>query len=67
MVNMLLAVIVLSCDAADGDAVALGGGIEPRLLDLIKGHHLFARIEVRHLIGFLFPFFFIVLYITVHR
>lgn len=56
---MLLAVIVLSCDAADGDAVALGGGIEPRLLDLIKGHHLFARIEVRHLIGFLFPFSFL--------
>ena len=29
LVNMLLAVIVLSSDAADGNAVAFGGGIEP--------------------------------------
>ena len=29
LVNMLLAVIVLSRDAADGDAVTLGGGVEP--------------------------------------
>ena len=29
LVNMLLAVIILSSDAADGDAVAFGGGIEP--------------------------------------
>ena len=58
LVNMLLAVVVLSCNAADGDAVALGGGIEPRLPDLIKGHHLFTGIEVQHFIGFLFPLFF---------
>lgn len=29
LVNMLLVVIVLSSDAADGDTVAFGGGIEP--------------------------------------
>lgn len=29
LVNMLLAVIVLSSDAADGNAIAFGGGIEP--------------------------------------
>ena len=28
-IDMLLAVIVLSSDAADGNAVAFGGGIEP--------------------------------------
>ena len=57
LVNMFLAVIVLPCDAADGDAVAFGGGIELRLLDLEERHHLLARIEVQHFIGFLFPFF----------
>ena len=40
LVNMLLAVIVLPSDAADGDAVTLGGGIEPRLLDLEERHHI---------------------------
>ena len=53
---MPFAVIVLSCNAADGDAVALGGGIEPRLLYLIKGHHLFTGIEVQHFIVYLFPY-----------
>ena len=58
LVNVFLAVIVFPCDAADGNAVALGCGIEPRLPDLEERHHFLARIEVQHFIGFLFPFFF---------
>lgn len=53
---MLLAVIVLSCDTADGDMVTLGGSVKPWLLYLKKGHHLLARIEVQHFFAFLFPF-----------
>ena len=57
LIYMLLAVIVLSCDTADGDMVALGGSVKPRLLYLKKGHHLLSRIEVQHFIAFLFPYF----------
>ena len=56
LVNMPLAVIILSGDTADRDMVALGGGIEPRLLDLIKGHHFLTRIEVQHFIVLIFPY-----------
>ena len=53
---MPFAVIVLACDTAHRYLVALGGGVEPRLLDLIKGHHFLTRIIVKHLI-LLFPFY----------
>ena len=52
---MPFAVIVLASDTAHRYLVALGGCIEPRLLDLINGHHFLARIIVKHLI-LLFPF-----------
>ena len=55
LVNMPFAVIVLASDTAHRYLVALGGGVEPRLLDLINGHHFLARIIVKHLI-LLFPF-----------
>ena len=53
--DMPFAVIVLASDTAHRYLVALGGGVEPRLLDLINGHHFFTRIIVKHLI-LLFPF-----------
>ena len=55
LINMPFAVIVLASDTAHRYLVALGGGVEPRLLDLINGHHFLARIIVKHLI-LLFPF-----------
>ena len=54
-INMPFAVIVLASDTAHRYLVTLGGGVEPRLLDLIDGHHFLARIIVKHLI-LLFPF-----------
>ena len=57
LINMFLAVVVLASDTADGYSVAFGRGIKPRLLDLIKSHNLFTRIEVQHSIVFLFPQF----------
>ena len=57
LINVFLAVVVLPSDTADGYSVAFGRGIKPRLLDLIKGHDLFTRIEVQHFIVFLFPHF----------
>ena len=57
LINVFLAVIVLSSDTANGYLVAFGRGIKPRLFDFIKGHDLFTRIEVQHLIVFLFPYF----------
>src|SRR5574344_1501197 len=55
LINMSFAVIVLARDTAHRYLFALGGCIEPRLLDLINGHHFLARIIVKHLI-LLFPF-----------
>ena len=55
LINMPFAVIVLASDTAHRYLVALGGCIEPRLLDLINGHHFLTRIIVKHLI-LLFPF-----------
>ena len=58
LINMPFAVIVLASDTAHRYLVALGGCIEPRLLDLINGHHFFTRIIVKHLI-LLFPFYWL--------
>src|SRR5574344_1042583 len=55
LINMPFAVIVLASDTAHRYLVALGGGVEPRLLELINGHHFLTRIIVKHLI-LLFPF-----------
>ena len=55
LINMPFAVIVLASNTTHRYLVALGGGVEPRLLDLINGHHFLARIIVKHLI-LLFPF-----------
>src|SRR5574344_1068607 len=55
-INMSFAVIVLASDTAHRYLVTFGGGVEPRLLDLINGHHFLARIIVKHLI-LLFPFY----------
>ena len=38
LINMSFAVIVLASDTAHRYLVALGRGVEPRLLDLINGH-----------------------------
>ena len=54
-VNMPFAVIVLASDTAHRYLVASGGGVEPRLFDLINGHHFLTRIIVKYLI-LLFPF-----------
>ena len=55
LINMQFAVIVLASNTAHRYLVAFGRGVEPRLLDLIKGHNFLARIIVKHLI-LLFPF-----------
>src|SRR5574344_1786095 len=55
LINMPFAVIVLASNTTHRYLVAFGGGVEPRLLDLINGHHFLARIIVKHLI-LLFPF-----------
>ena len=52
---MPFAVIVLASNTTHWYLVAFGGGVEPRLLDLIKGHHFLTRIIVKYLI-LLFPF-----------
>src|SRR5574344_1981888 len=55
LINMPFAVIVLASNTTHRYLITLGRGVEPRLLDFIKGHHFLARIIVKHLI-LLFPF-----------
>ena len=55
LINMPFAVIVLASNTTHRYLITLGRGVEPRLLDLINGHHFLARIIVKHLI-LLFPF-----------
>ena len=50
LINMSFTIIILASDTAHWHLVALGGCIEPRLLDLINGHQFLARIIVKHLI-----------------
>ena len=38
-INMFLAVIVPSCDAAHGNLVTFGRGIKPGLLDILRNTH----------------------------
>ena len=52
---MPFAVIVLASNTTHRYLITLGRGVEPRLLDLIKGHHFLTRIIVKHLMLF-FPF-----------
>lgn len=55
LINVPFAVIVLASNTTHCYLVAFGGGVEPKLLDLINGHNFLARIIVKHLI-LLFPF-----------
>ena len=55
LINVPFAVIVLASNTTHWYLVAFGGGVEPRLLDLIKGHHFLTRIIVKHF-NILFPF-----------